>query len=96
MQKLKQLAEGEYFLENHPVTPILVYGPVMHTYPVVVENLDFPIDSLVHQIRAETGVELDKIANSYHSGGISVTEQNNRKTRHDIVLFFNSIPKPQN
>jgi len=96
MEKLKQIAEGEYFLGNQPVTPHLVYGPVMYTSPVVVEGLDLPIDSLVQRIKSETGVALEKIANSYHSGGISITEQDGKKTRHDIVLFFKSISKPLN
>lgn len=96
MQKLTQLVEGEYFLGNQPVIPELVYGPIMYTYDYSQENPpEPPLDFLVEQVRAETGVDLGKIANSYHSGGISV-EHSEKKTRHEIIMFFSSRPKPNN
>lgn len=96
MQKLSQLTEGEYFLGKMPVKPELVYGPIMYTYNFTNDPSEIPIDSLVQKVRAETGVDLEKVANSYHSGGISVAEQNGKKTRHEIIMFFMSRPKPQN
>ncbi len=96
MQKLKQIAEGEYFLGNQPVTPILVYGPVMYTYDYIdKEHIEVPIGFLVEKIKAETGVDLERIANSFHSGGISVSH-GEIFTRHEIIMFFNSRPKPLN
>lgn len=53
MKKLKQIAEGEYFLENTPVNPTLDYGPIMYTY---------------------------NFTDNVHSRGISVQEQNGKKT----------------
>lgn len=96
MKKLRQLSEGEYFLENQPVIPKLVYGPIMYSYNYTDKNhIDLPIDLVVESVGEETGVDLERIANSYHSGGISV-EHGDKKTRHEIILFFNSIPKPLN
>ena len=96
LQKLRQLNEGEYLLGNYPVSPKLVYGPIMYTYD---DNVDFnhekPMDTLVEQVRRETGVDLEKIANSYHSGIISV-EQDGKKTMHELLMFFNSSKKPMN
>lgn len=95
MQKLKQLSEGEYSLGNIPVIPQLVYGPVLYIYRFIVEE-ELPIEELVFQIKRETGVDLEKLANSYNSGGITITEKNDKKTRNEFVCFFNSIPKSLN
>ncbi len=96
MQKLTQLTEVEYFLGKTPVTPHLAYGPISYTYNYADEqHRDLPIDSLVEQVQEETGVDLEKIANSYHSGGISIAH-NQINTRHEIIFFFKSTPKTQN
>jgi hypothetical protein len=96
MKKLTQLSEGKYYIDNQRVIPILVYGPIMYTYNYTdTEHMELPINFLVEQIKTETNVDLEKIANSFHSSGIGVSH-NGINTRHEIVMFFQSSPKPEN
>jgi len=96
MKKLTQPSEGKYYIDNQRVFPILVYGPIMYTYDYTdSKHMELPIDFLVEKIKAETNFDLEKKANSYHSGGIGVNHDG-RNTRHEIIMFFQSVPKPEN
>lgn len=96
MEKLQQREEGRYSTSQDEVTPVLVYGPVFFKFTYTsIEPPKLPIDDLVRQIRSETGVNLEEIANSYNSGGLTVTHQG-QKIRHEFVCFFQSTPKPSN
>ncbi len=100
MEKLEQREEGRYFLKGIEVTPELVYGPIMYKYQQIIDCAEIPIDALICQIKSETGVDLEQIANSYHSGGISITpsQKNNpeKRIRHEFIFFFDSKSKPCN
>jgi len=100
MKKLEQKQEGRYYLERVEVIPELVYGPVCYKYQQVIDCSEIPIDGLIKRINLETGVDLGKIANSFHSGGITVVPDPlnfpDRKIRHEIVFFYNSRIKPVN
>jgi len=96
MQRLEQRQEGKYLRDGIEVIPTLVYGPILYSYPLIIDELDFPIDQLLTKVKSETGVDLEEIANSYTSGGLTIIESSTKRTRHEFVCFYDSKPKPCN
>ena len=100
MKKLEQKQEGKYFLNGVEVTPVLVYGPIMYKYSQIIDCAEIPISTLIKQIKLESGINLEQIANSYNSGGITIIPEpeNNpeERIRHEFIFFFLSKPKPCN
>jgi hypothetical protein len=96
MDKLTQPRQGEYELNGVPVIPCLVFGPIMYSYDFVDDaHMEMPIEHLVERVMSETGFDLQSRADSYHCGGIGV-EHNGKKTRHEIVCFYKTVPKNMN
>ena len=105
--KLKQNSSGEYTRDNHPVTPVLVSGPYFNSYDIVNGKL-FSDDEVVRGVilgLKESGINLEKLADSYTSAGCIVRVARIDRTgkpimpeekRMDVISFYKSIPKGLN
>jgi hypothetical protein len=107
MKKLQQNCTGEYTIDNNPVTPILVRGPYLNQYDLV-DGKIYTEEQVIKAVIAEikkSGIDLEKIANSYTSAGctISVARTNkdgkpvkSKEKRMEIFSFYKSSPKGLN
>jgi hypothetical protein len=107
MEKLKQNSLGEYTIDNNPVTPVLVRGPYLNNYDIVNGQI-FSEEEILGRIIIEvrkSGIDLEKIANSYTFAGCTVrvarTDSNGKtiqaeEKRMDVVSFYRSFPKGLN
>ncbi len=90
MEQLKQ-NQGNYFLFGLPVEAKLIYGPVVCSYPLEGYK-KIPIHELVIRIKNDTGINLDKKANSFLTTATRIKDEFG-DCMHEFVWFFFSKPE---
>lgn len=101
IKKLERNHLGEYLIDGIPVIPILVLGPVSLAREITADSQEIPeidenqLEWLVNQARAENKISPKHKINSYTTSGFSLVFPD-KKIRHDILSFYDSMQKPQN
>ena len=98
IEKLGSDKQGHYTLKGERVLPVLVYGPILYKWEVPDDSLvDPPIERIARTVKEDTGIDLERRANSYTSSALTLhfPEQNvpdgkisEQRIRHSIISFF--------
>jgi len=65
----------KYFVDGKRVVPTVVYGPILCYFVSMDEGkARLDIDGTIRGVKQKTGVDLEKVADGFLSGGMSMTQ----------------------